>query len=38
MTPTTEVLIFESSEAFRNDPRIATPVFDIVLKADGVHA
>ncbi|KAF8547994.1 hypothetical protein OG21DRAFT_1516764 [Imleria badia] len=38
MSFTTETLIFESSEAFRNDPRVATPTFDIVLKADGVHA
>ncbi|KAF8547192.1 hypothetical protein OG21DRAFT_1501679 [Imleria badia] len=38
MTLTTEVLIFESSEAFRNDPSLAIPPLDIVLKADGVHA
>ncbi|KAF8547996.1 hypothetical protein OG21DRAFT_1526775 [Imleria badia] len=38
MTLTTEVLIFESSEAFRNDPDVVIPAFKEVLKAHGVHA
>jgi len=38
MTLTTEVLIFETSDEFRNNPGLAIPAFEIVLKADGVHA
>jgi hypothetical protein len=39
MAPTTEILIFEASNEFRDDPlRLSIPPFDIVLKADGVHA
>ncbi|KAG8215116.1 hypothetical protein J3R82DRAFT_8567 [Butyriboletus roseoflavus] len=38
MALTTEVFIFQTSDIFRNDPRLATPAFDIVLKVDGAHA
>lgn len=38
MTLTTEILIFETSDAFRNDPGLVIPACDIVLKANGVHA
>jgi quinol monooxygenase YgiN len=39
LPPTTEILIFEASNEFRDDPlRLSIPPFDIVLKADGVHA
>ncbi|KAG6374214.1 hypothetical protein JVT61DRAFT_4872 [Boletus reticuloceps] len=37
MTLTTEILIFETSEEFRNDPGIAIPASDVALKAKGVH-
>jgi hypothetical protein len=33
--PTTEIIIFETSEKFRNDFSILRPAFDIVSKADG---
>ncbi|KAG1810379.1 uncharacterized protein HD556DRAFT_1302691 [Suillus plorans] len=35
--PTTEIIIFETSEKFREDVSFLRPAFDIVLKADGVH-
>ncbi|KAG0694608.1 hypothetical protein DFH29DRAFT_880609 [Suillus ampliporus] len=35
--PTTEIIIFPTSEAFRNDSSILRPVLDIVSKADGVQ-
>ncbi|KAG2344192.1 hypothetical protein BDR05DRAFT_932236 [Suillus weaverae] len=35
--PTTEILIFDTSEEFRKDVSILRPAFDIVSKADGVH-
>ncbi|KAG2145433.1 uncharacterized protein EDB93DRAFT_1150934 [Suillus bovinus] len=35
--PTTEILIFDTSEKFRNDVSMLRPAFDIVLKADGAH-
>jgi len=38
MAPTTEILIFEASNEFRNDPRLAIPAFELVLKNVGVHA
>ena len=38
MALTTEVLIFEASNEFRDDPRLAIPAFEIVLKTVGVHA
>lgn len=38
MTLTTEVLIFESSKGFRDDPNIVIPAFQQVLKEQGVHA
>lgn len=34
MAPPTKVLIFESSEAFRNDPNVDIPGFEQVLKAN----
>ena len=37
MALTTEILIFETSEAFRGNKDIAVDAFNIVLKADGVH-
>ncbi|KAG1733519.1 hypothetical protein EDB19DRAFT_1830903 [Suillus lakei] len=33
--PTTEIIIFETSEEFRNDYSILRPAFDIVSKSDG---
>lgn len=38
MALTTEVLIFEASNEFRDDPKLAIPAFEIVLKTVGVHA
>ena len=38
MAPTTEILIFETSNEFRDDTKVTIPAFNIVLKADGVHA
>ncbi|KAG2119396.1 hypothetical protein DEU56DRAFT_918561 [Suillus clintonianus] len=35
--PTTEIIIFDTSEEFRNDPSILRPAFDIVSKADGIQ-
>ncbi|KAG0702090.1 hypothetical protein DFH29DRAFT_875384 [Suillus ampliporus] len=35
--PTTEIVIFPTSEAFRNDSSILRPVLDIVSKADGIQ-
>ncbi|KAG1744609.1 uncharacterized protein EDB91DRAFT_1123377 [Suillus paluster] len=35
--PTTEILIFDTSEAFRKDSSILRPALDIVSKADGVQ-
>lgn len=35
---TTEILIFDTSDAFRNDPGLSgKPALDIVLKSAGVH-
>jgi hypothetical protein len=33
--PTTEVIIFETSEEFRKDASILRPAFDMVSKSDG---
>lgn len=38
MALTTEILIFETSDAFRKSPGLGIPAFNIVLKANGVHA
>ncbi|KAG2119398.1 hypothetical protein DEU56DRAFT_836309 [Suillus clintonianus] len=35
--PTTEIIIFETSEEFRKDPSILSPGFDIVSKVDGAQ-
>ncbi|KAG1898875.1 uncharacterized protein F5891DRAFT_1190370 [Suillus fuscotomentosus] len=35
--PTTEIIIFETSEKFREDVSCLRPASDIVSKADGVH-
>jgi hypothetical protein len=36
--PTTEVVIFDTSEEFRKDVSILRPAFDIISKVDGVQA
>ncbi|KAF8428052.1 hypothetical protein L210DRAFT_3564460 [Boletus edulis BED1] len=38
MTLTTEILIFEASDGFRNDPGLVIPAFDVALKAKGVQS
>ncbi|KAG1744611.1 uncharacterized protein EDB91DRAFT_1050713 [Suillus paluster] len=35
--PTTELVIFDTTEAFRKDQSIVRPAFDMVSKADGVR-
>ncbi|KAI9573408.1 hypothetical protein HD554DRAFT_2055825 [Boletus coccyginus] len=38
MVLTTEILIFETSSEFRDDPGLAIPAFEMVLEVDGAHA
>jgi hypothetical protein len=35
--PTTEIIIFETSEDFRKDVSILRPAFDIVSKSEGIR-
>jgi len=37
MALTTEIFVFETRDEFRNDPGLAIPAFEVVVKADGVH-